>query len=130
MGLDTSPTLFADHPTVKDLTESLGESESESEATASLGDYKPLPTPPTNASSENHGTSPSLGTRSDGILEPIRATIAEETGVVIAELKPPTSFSEPSMDSLLTLTITVNSGKCWTWWTWSSRGHASRIATP
>ena len=105
MGLAISPTLFADYPTVKDLTDFLGENESEPVAPASSGDDEPLPTPGTDASSENDETSPSSGTRSDGILELIRATIAEETGVAIAELKPSTSFTELGMDSLLTLTI-------------------------
>lgn len=85
MGLDISPTLFADYPSVKDLIEFLGESESEPVAPASLGDDKPLPTPRTDASSKSYETSPSLGTRSDGILEFIRATIAEETDVAIAK---------------------------------------------
>ena len=104
-GLDVSPTLFADYPTVKDLTEFLGESESEPVSPASSGDDELLSTPGTDASSESYETGPSLSTRSDGILECIRATIAEETGVAIAELRPSTSFSELGMDSLLTLTI-------------------------
>ena len=102
---DLSPTLFADYPTVKDLTDFLGESENELPSPTTSGDDELLSTPGSDASSESYEASSSLVTGPDDILESIRATIAEETGIAISELKPSTSFEEIGVDSLLTLTI-------------------------
>ena len=44
IGLDISPTLFADYLSVKDLIEFLGKSEGEPVAPTPLGDDEPLPT--------------------------------------------------------------------------------------
>ena len=104
-GLDLSPTLFVDYPTVKDLTDFLGGSENEPGSPASSSDDELVSTPRSELSSGSYETSSSSVTGPDNILESIRATIAEETGVAIADLNPSTSFSELGMDSLLTLTI-------------------------
>ena len=105
MRLDLSPTLFADYPTVKDLTDFFSGSENEPMSLASSGDDESLQTLGSDTSSESYETDPSLTPEPSSILESIRATIAEETGVAIADLQPSTSFSELGMDSLLTLTI-------------------------
>ena len=105
MGLNLSPTLFADYPSVRDLTDFLSGSENEAVAPASSGDDELPSTPETDASSDGYQTSSSSVTRADDTLESIRATIAQEIGVAIPDLKPSTSFSELGMDSLLTLTI-------------------------
>ena len=103
--LEVSPTLFVDYPTVKDLTEFLSSCEDQTSTPASSSDDEPISTPETDASSESGESSASSLMGSDDILESIRATIVEETGVAIADLKPTTSFSELGMDSLLTLNI-------------------------
>ena len=105
MRLDLSPTLFADYPTVKELTDFLGGRENEPESPASSGDDELVSPIGSDASSASHETSSSSVTEPDDILESIRAIIAEETSIAIADLEPSTSFSELGMDSLLTLTI-------------------------
>lgn len=105
MRLDLSPTLFADYPTIKDLTDFLGGSKTEPASPASSGDDELFSALGSDASSESYETSSSSFTGPNNILESICATIAEETGVSIADLKPSSSFSELGMDSLLTLTI-------------------------
>ena len=104
--LDVGPTLFADNPTVKELTTFLGGSEEGQVTPASSSDDNSISTLATEvSSSEGYETNSSSVAGSENILASIRATIAEETGVAIADLKPTTSFSEVGMDSLLTLTI-------------------------
>ncbi len=103
--LEMPPTLFADCPTVKDLTVFLGASDNEPASPASSGDDELLSTPASNATSESYQNSTSTISESENLVECIRTTISEETGIISSDLKPSTSFSELGIDSLLSLTI-------------------------
>ena len=105
LGLDLSASLFADYPTVKDLTNFFAEGSVDVESSDSSRDDEILQTPENGASSDSSETSLSSTTSSENLIECVRATIAEETRVSIAEVKSSTSFLELGMDSLLTLTI-------------------------
>lgn len=104
LSLDLSSTLFADYPTVKEFTDFLGGSDNEPPSPDSSIEDDPLSTP---GSDDSAGSETDLSsvTGPDNILDLIRATIAEETGVAPEDLKPTTSFAELGMDSLLTLTV-------------------------
>ena len=122
MRLELSSTLFADYPTVNDLTNFLaGSGGGTTSLPPSLGSelvgcgsgatsLPPSPgesvsTPGTTFSSDSYETTLSSVTGDDDILASIHAAIAEETGVAVEDLTPSTSFSQLGMDSLLKLTI-------------------------
>ena len=105
LGLELVPTLFADYPTVKDLSKFLSESEKEPVSPEFLATVEPVSTPRSDDSTESYETSLSSVTDAESILESIRVAIAEEAGVAVVDLKRSTSFQELGVDSLLTLNI-------------------------
>ena len=106
LGLELSSSLFAEYPTMKELTAFLGGGENEPGSPDSSSDDDQPSTPGSDDSSESVETSASSVTAPDrGVLDSIRATIADEIGIPIEDLKPSTSFLELGMDSLLTLNI-------------------------
>lgn len=114
LALDFPPSLFTDHPTVKDLQVLVGGREGNSRETARSS---------SSSSSEAEGevtqftsstTSVYLHTPQEDALSSsgptraclvVRQVIAEETHVAIDELQPSTSLFDIGIDSLLTLTI-------------------------
>ena len=109
LDLNLPSTLFADYPTVKDLTTFLGGSENELQSMNSSGDDSPISTPDqdnvSEASSEDYETDTTSIAGDIEVIDVIRATIAEETGVALEDLTPSMSFAELGIDSLLILTI-------------------------
>ncbi|KAL1963919.1 hypothetical protein VTN77DRAFT_7725 [Rasamsonia byssochlamydoides] len=109
LGLSLPSSLFADYPTVKELSSFFQGSEQPLSSAESSVDDQDLRTMEHDTDLE--GTSSDYETRATSIAEPndvveiIRATIAEETGVAIADVTPSTSFAELGVDSLLGLTI-------------------------
>ena len=106
LSLDLPPSLFAEYPTVKEFTAFLTSNENESISPDSSSDEDQPSTPGSDDSSGTLETSASSVTAAEGdVLGSIRATIADEIGIAIEDLKPSTSFLELGMDSLLTLNI-------------------------
>ena len=106
LSLEVSPSLFADYPTVKEITTFLEAIAGESVSPDSSSDDDQPSTPGSDDSSESLETSASSVTAPDkDILEFIRATIADEIGIPIQDLKTSSSFLELGMDSLLTLNV-------------------------
>jgi naphtho-gamma-pyrone polyketide synthase len=109
VGLDLLSTLFADHPNVKDLTTFLGGSEDKASPPTSTNENKQVLTSDedtlSEATSEYYETDATSIIETNGVIDVIRATIAEETGVPLEDLTPSTSFSELGIDSLLVLTV-------------------------
>lgn len=113
-GLDFSPSLFVDHPTVKDLQVLIGKAQDDSLVTTASS---------STSSSDDEGRESQLtsGTTSvfsatpqrDASSSPghtrvclvVRQIISEETGVSIDEMKPSMSLADIGVDSLLSLTI-------------------------
>lgn len=107
VGIDLQSTLFAEYPTVKELTTFLDD-----------GNDQPPPSPPSSdeddisaspnavftPNSEDDTDSTSVA-ETNNVVEIIRQTIAEETGVDVVEITMTTVLTEIGMDSLLTLTI-------------------------
>lgn len=109
LGLNIPSTIFADYPTVKDLTSFLGGSDDSSPSSDSSSEYKEATTPEQDTVSEATSVS-SVEDFDEDIkdvktIDIIRATIAEETGVSLEDLTPTQSFSELGIDSLLVLTV-------------------------
>lgn len=110
--LEVESTLFADHPTVKDLLGFLpgGKDASESASTSTTSSTPEMESLST-ATSTTDDTEYSLldadEVVSDGTntLAAIRLTIAEEVGIPVEELTGTLSFSEVGMDSLLSITV-------------------------
>ena len=109
LGLNLPSTLFADYPIVKDLTSFLGGSKNRSLSLTSSSEDEQVSMEDkdaeTDATSEAYETGGTSVMKPDDVMEIIRATIAEETGVAVEDLTPATSFSELGVDSLLALTI-------------------------
>lgn len=104
LGLDLPSSLFADFPTVKELSDHLGTGEEESQlsSTKFSSEDSQSSTPVTSANSDTFETPSS---RPSGLLGVIRRMIAEEAGIAVEDLTPSTSFSSLGIDSLLALTI-------------------------
>lgn len=102
-------SLFIGYPTVKDLTSFPGGSENPSPSSTCSSEDKQVSTPEEDTVSETTSTDGETDSTSiaetDNVIDVIRATIAEETGVALEDLTPSTSFSELGIDSLLVLTI-------------------------
>ena len=115
LGLNLPSTLFADYPTVKDLTSFLGGSENRPPSSACPSEGKQVSTPAEDTVSEVTSTDDETDStpiaETDEVIDVIRATIAEEIGVALEDLTLSTSFSELGMDSLLVLTVMSKLGE-------------------
>ncbi|KAL2012344.1 hypothetical protein VTN00DRAFT_5062 [Thermoascus crustaceus] len=109
LGLSLPSSLFADCPTVQDLTKFLAGSENPAPSSVSSSYDELLPTPEQDTASEltseTCSTSSTEITDVENVIDIIRATIAEETGTAVEDLTPSTSFREIGIDSLLALTV-------------------------
>ncbi|PYI09332.1 ketoacyl-synt-domain-containing protein [Aspergillus sclerotiicarbonarius CBS 121057] len=99
LGADVPSSLFVDYPTPKDLLGFFGDVENDSTQPSS-----------SDRSIEDDTSSYETGATSEhdpetAVLEVLRATIAEETGVPLNEVTPTTAFADIGVDSLLALTI-------------------------
>ncbi|RAL00107.1 ketoacyl-synt-domain-containing protein [Aspergillus ibericus CBS 121593] len=99
LGADVPSSIFVDYPTPKDLLGFFGDVESDSSQPSSsersteddISSYETV------ATSEHDPET--------AVLEILRATIANETGVPLNEVTPTTAFADIGVDSLLALTI-------------------------
>lgn len=109
LGLSLPTTLFGDCPTVRELTTFLNGAQNPPPASICLSEEREVSTPGQDTASEAASISDVTDATSiaetDNVINVIRATIAEETGVALEEVTPSTSFSELGMDSLLVLTV-------------------------
>lgn len=108
LGLELPSSLFADYPTIKELSNFFQGSETTLSSMNSSMDDKDLRTPdqdseldPT-SSDETRATSVD---ESNDVIELVRATIAKETGIAMTDITMSTNFAELGVDSLLGLTI-------------------------
>lgn len=110
LGLSVPSSLFADYPTMKDLTNFFQGSEQPLSPAESTVDDQDIRTPEHDtdleATSSDYETRATSVSEQNDLIEIIRATIAEETGVAITDVTSSTSFAELGVDSLLGLTIT------------------------
>ena len=101
MAKSVPSALFLDYPTPKELIAFFGPAGQE-EGSSDLDT-------PTESESSNYDSgykTDSTDTEAeDSVIEAIRTTIANETGVPVSELTPTTAFAELGIDSLLSLTI-------------------------
>lgn len=113
-GLDFSPSVFVDHPTVKDLQVLIDKAQDDSlDTTASSstsssddeGQETQLTSGTTSIFSETPQRDASSSSGHTRVCLVIRQIIAEETGVPIDEMKPSMSLGDIGVDSLLSLTI-------------------------
>ncbi|KAL1959367.1 hypothetical protein VTO42DRAFT_2170 [Malbranchea cinnamomea] len=102
LGLSLQSSLFADFPTVKNLSDHFNSAKDQLSSADSSSENSLFSTPATSADSVTYATA---STKGDGVVEIIRRTIAEETGIALEDLTPSTSFSSLGIDSLLALTI-------------------------
>ncbi|KAK4692542.1 hypothetical protein P7C71_g4683, partial [Lecanoromycetidae sp. Uapishka_2] len=104
--LDVPSSLFADYPTVKDLTTFLRRGE---DTVASTRTVTVCPTPQTESESDGYQTDQTDVSSADiddvNVMATIRCILAEEIGVPVNELKGSSDFGELGLDSLLSLTI-------------------------
>ena len=101
LGIDVPSALFLDYPTPKELIAFFGSAEQE-------GSSSGLDTPTESESSNDdsgYRTDSTNTETEDSVIDVIRTTIANETGVPVRELTPTTAFAELGIDSLLSLTI-------------------------
>lgn len=110
LGLDFPSSVFADYPTVKELTAFVDAGNSPAPSSASSSEFERVEAIDLGSSSEDDldGYETSVSSVDEGIdvIKIIRATIAEETGIDLAELTDSTSFAELGIDSLLALNVT------------------------
>lgn len=104
--LDVPSTLFAEYPTVKDLTAFLRRGEDTVTSTRSV---TVCPTPQTESESDGYETDQTDASSADmddvNVMATIRCILAEEIGVPMQELKGSSDFGELGLDSLLSLTV-------------------------
>jgi naphtho-gamma-pyrone polyketide synthase len=109
LGLNAPSTIFADYPTVKDLTIFLGgsgsDNDNEPSSDASSEDREVSNLELDTVSEASSATSVEDLDEVVDVIAVIRATIAEETGIAFDDLTPSQSFSELGIDSLLVLTV-------------------------
>ena len=115
LGLDLPSSLFVDQPTVKEFTMFLDSSSNGPLSSSASGDSTPVSTSEqetlSEATSEDYETDATSVTEGENVIDIIRATVAQETGVSLEDLTPSTSFSELGIDSLLALTIVGKLGE-------------------
>lgn len=113
-GLDFPPSVFVDHPAVKDLQVLVGGGQDDSLVTArssstSSSDDDDQETHPTSGATSVYAETPRRDASSSSghthACLVVRQIIAEETGVSIDEMKPSMSLADIGVDSLLSLTI-------------------------
>jgi naphtho-gamma-pyrone polyketide synthase len=109
LGLDLPSSLFADYLTVKELSNFFQGSEGFLSSNESSTDDKDAQTPDQDSdfdqTSSGYETQATSVAESNDVIEMIRATIAQETGVAIADITMSQNFTELGVDSLLGLTI-------------------------
>ena len=109
LDLDIPSTLFADYPTVKDLTAFLRRNDDS--AVSTRAPSTACPTPLVDSDSDGYETDdteqtdPSDLDYKPDILDSFRCILAEEVGLPLDELKGTSDFAELGMDSLLSLTV-------------------------
>jgi len=101
LGLDVS-SIFAEYPTVKDL-EGLLEAPGSGSSTSAL--TSGVATPDSSKDLEDDDTDTTSVDGSHDIMDVIRLTISEESGIPFEEPTPSARLSELGIDSVLTLTI-------------------------
>ena len=102
LGLNVSSSIFAEYPTVKDLTSYIGASVGVSPASVLPSGVN---TPDSLEDQEDDETDATSVDGGNDIIDVIRLTISEETGVPLEELTFSTRLSELGIDSLLALTV-------------------------
>ena len=104
LGLTLPSSLFADFPTVRNMSDHFGGQGDDGQlsSTASSSQASQISTPATSADSE---VLDAPSAKPNEAVETIRHLIAEETGIAVEDLTPTTSFSSLGIDSLLALTI-------------------------
>ena len=106
--LEVEHSLFADYPTVKDLTKFL-DAQGSGDAHEDSLETTAAPTPDLDLSEDSQSeASTELSDIEDDesdVLALIRRTLAEEIGLEIAEITDSLPFAEMGLDSLLSLTI-------------------------
>lgn len=104
LGLSLPSSLFADFPTVKDMSDHFGSQGDEGQLASTMpsSQSSQISTPPTSADSE---VPDAPDPKPNEAMETIRQLIAKETGIAVEDLTPTTSFSSLGIDSLLALTI-------------------------
>jgi naphtho-gamma-pyrone polyketide synthase len=111
LGLDLPSSVFADYPTVKELTAFVDAGNPPASSSASSSDFEKVEAIELESSSEDdmdgYETSASSVDESLDVIKIIRDTIAEETGIDPAELTDSSSFAELGIDSLLALNVSV-----------------------
>ncbi len=102
--LDVPSSLFADYPTIKDLTAFLRQGE---DIVASTRTASTSPTPETETESDGYQTDQTDPSDLDDInvMASFRCILAEEIGIPVNELKGSSEFAELGLDSLLSLTV-------------------------
>ncbi|KAL9618840.1 MAG: hypothetical protein Q9160_006499 [Pyrenula sp. 1 TL-2023] len=106
LGLDVPSTLFIDYPTVKDLVERTtgsGAMSPVSTAFSTSRTYRTSDDEMAEATAED--TDATSIDESEGFMELVRTTIAQETGTELSDLTPSANFMELGVDSLLALNI-------------------------
>jgi naphtho-gamma-pyrone polyketide synthase len=102
LGLNLPSTLFADFPTVQNLTDFLSRSD---DTVASPFQEPSTSDSSSEACSDGEDTDSTSVTYGDNVIDIIRAAIAEETGIDVADLNSSTNFVDLGIDSLLALTV-------------------------
>lgn len=106
LGLDLPSTLFTDCPTVKDLVEHTIGSGAMSPASTELSTLEtPRSSDDEMVEAMGDETDATSIDESEGLMEFIRTTIAQETGAELADLTPSANLMELGVDSLLALNI-------------------------
>ena len=118
LDMDLSSSLFTDYPTVAEFTKYFSSNESadapaDAPAEEPQGQSTGTSTPTTvltgESSVEHTGpTTPISAAEDEGMIETIRATIAEEMGVPVEEIVGDIDLATLGMDSLMSLTILAN----------------------
>jgi naphtho-gamma-pyrone polyketide synthase len=109
LGLDLPSSVFADYPTVKELTAFVDAGNAPASSSASSSDFEKVEAIELESSSEDdidgYETSASSVDEGLDVIKIIRDTNAEETGIDPAELTDSSSFAERGIDSLLALNV-------------------------
>ncbi|PQE06757.1 polyketide synthase protein [Rutstroemia sp. NJR-2017a BBW] len=106
LGIELQSTMFAEYPTVKELTTFLNRDSGYSSPAHPTSDEEPEPAEAAFDSASSYASSvTSVGSDDEDVMAAIRSIVAEETGVAASEITNSTVLAELGMDSLLALTI-------------------------
>ena len=116
LGVEISSSMFVDYPTVKDLKNFLGQTDSATDEPEEVADTSSTEESPSRLASptaevesassvtDNEESTP-LECGDSSMTTLIRATIAEETGVPLEEINGSTNLASIGLDSLMSLTV-------------------------